>query len=82
MSVEVSVKVKIKQRQARNTVTNAIARATFCASSRATFWTMLFELRASVARAGSQFKQPCQKRRAGRRASNRVGVFRALVISH
>ena len=37
-----------------------------------------FCLWASVACAGSQFKQHRPKRRAGRRAGNRVGVFHAL----
>ena len=59
---------------------NAIPSAT----SHATFATMLFELWSSVANAGPQFKQHCQKhrvgRRAGCRADNRVGVFRALCL--
>ena len=53
--------------------TNAIVSAT----SRATFGKMLFELWASVGPAGPQLKQICHKRRAERRADNRVGVFRA-----
>ena len=47
-------------------------------TSHATFGKMLFELWASVGPAGPQFKQHCHKRREGRRAGNRFGVFRAL----
>ena len=43
---------------------------------------MLFELWASVGPAGPQFKQYCPKRRAGRRAGNRIGVFRSFGLHY
>ena len=42
---------------------------------------MLFELWASVGPAGPQFIEHRHKRRAGRRGDNRVGVFRALMLT-
>ena len=66
----------------RNTGISSLHRALSTkAIASAKFVTMLFELWASRADAGPQFKQHFPKRRAGRRTDDRVGVFRAQLVN-